>query len=167
MSRKGNRSKEIASLDKLIEEITVDADGDDQQLWSFRQAFQDDVPLPLDAFVIGEPVSVVEIDYDGNERRALIAKVRRADGSEHVVATSDVFFPEGSSGERYVAAYRRWLGLEPYAEGGPIHSGRRRQYEATADDIDMSSPVELVVLSVKERVARCRPLGPVHAGLRA
>jgi len=55
MSRKGNRSKEIASLDKLIEEITVDADGDDQQLWSFRQAFEDDVPLPADVKKLSIP----------------------------------------------------------------------------------------------------------------
>jgi len=47
--------KELEALDKLIEEITVDAYGDDEQLWAFRQAFEDDVALPADGFVIGEP----------------------------------------------------------------------------------------------------------------
>jgi hypothetical protein len=159
MSRGGSRDKDIAGLDKLIEEITVDAYGDDEQLWAFRQAFEDDVSLPADGFGIGEPVSVVEIDYDGNERRGLTAKCRREDGSEHVVAASDVVFPEGSKGARYVAAYRRWLGLEPYPAGALTHSRRRRQHKATPDDLDLSGPVELVVLSVKDRVARCRPPG--------
>jgi len=31
------------ALDRLIDGITVDAYGDDEQLWAFRQAFEDDV----------------------------------------------------------------------------------------------------------------------------
>ena len=115
MSRTGRKDKELADLDELIESITVDAYGDDEQLWAFRQAFEDDVALPADGFVIGEPVSVVTIDYDGNTRRGLTAWCRRQDGSEHLVAASDVVLPKDSSGKRHVAAYRRWLGLDPYA----------------------------------------------------
>ncbi len=69
MGRESCSEKDLTALDKLIEEITVDSYGDDERLWTFRQAFEDDVALPADGFVIGEPVSVVEIDYDGNERR--------------------------------------------------------------------------------------------------
>ena len=39
----------------------------------------------------------------------------------------------------------------------PAH--HRRHPKATPADLDLSGPVELVVLSVKERVARCRPQG--------
>jgi len=92
---------------------------------------RDRIELPTDVFVIGEPVSVVEIDYDGNERRGLTVKVRRGDGSEHVVTASDVVFPEGSIGAQHVAAYRRWLGLEPYPSVTPTHSRRKRQHKAT------------------------------------
>jgi hypothetical protein len=113
MSRQGNRNNDARALDELIEEIIVDAYGDDEQLSAFCQVIEDEVPLPADGFVIGEPVSVVEIDYDGNERRGLTARCRREDGSEHVVAASEVAFPKGSIGERYVAAYRSWLGLDP------------------------------------------------------
>ena len=166
MGRESRSDKEFAALDKLIEEITVDAYGDDEKLWAFRQAFEDDVTLPADGFVIGEPVSVVEIDYDGNERRGLTAKCHREDGSEHVVAASDVVFPQGSSGARYVAAYRKWLGLETCSLGAPAPSRRKRQHKATADDLDLSGPVELVALSVKERAAWSRSrrsvLGPYH-----
>lgn len=71
MNRKGRQDNDLAGLDELIEEITIDAYGDDEQLWAFRQAFEDALSLPADGFVIGEPVAVVEIDYDGNERRGL------------------------------------------------------------------------------------------------
>src|SRR5437016_6216421 len=81
-----------AVLDALIEAITVDAHGDDEKLWAFRQAFEDNIVVPCDAFVIGEPVSAIEFDYDGNERRGLTARCRRADGAEHVVAACDVVF---------------------------------------------------------------------------
>jgi len=159
MGRRRLRGEGSNVLDELIEEITVDAYGEDEQLWAFRQAFEDDVNLPADAFVIGEPVSVVEIDYDGNERRGLTAKCQRDDGSEHVVAASDVIFPKGSMGARYAAAYRKWFGLEPYPRRASAPSRRTHQHKATCDDIDLSGPVQLVALSVKERAARCRFVG--------
>lgn len=157
--RSSKDPKRLDALDELIEEITVDAYGDDEQLWAFRQAFEDDVALPVDGFVIGEPVSVIAVDYDGNERRGLTARCRREDGSEHVVAASDVVFPNTSAGARLIAAYRRWLNLDPFPAEGQVPSRRKRQTKATADDLDLSKPVELVALSVKEQTVRCRLLG--------
>jgi hypothetical protein len=163
MRRAGRDDKKLADLDELIEKITVDAYGDDEELWAFRQAFEDDVTLPSDGFVIGEPVSVTEIDYDGNERRGLTARCRRENGSEHVVAASDVVFPRGSSGARHVAAYRKCLGLDPYPPKTSGTARRKRQHKATAEDFHLSGPVELIALSVKERAARCRLLGSDRA----
>jgi hypothetical protein len=151
--------KDLDALDEMIEKITVDADGDNEKFWAFRQAFEDNVDLPADGFVIGEPVSVIEFDYDGNERRGLTARCRREDGSEHVVAVSEVVFPQASAGARHIAAYRRWLNLDPYPAEIQKPSRRGPQHIATADDLDWSKPVELVALSVKERAARCRLLG--------
>jgi len=65
---------------------------------------------------------------DGNERRGLTARCRREDGSEHVVAASEVVFPEGSVGERYMAAYRKWLGLDPYPQVSSTSSLLNRQH---------------------------------------
>lgn len=152
-------NKDLDALDEMIEEIIVDAYGDDEKLWDFRQAFEDNIELPADGFVIGEPVSVIEIDYDGNERRGLTAKCRREDGSEHVVAVSEVGFPQASAGVNYIAAYRKWLNLDPFPADVRVPSRRKRQHKVIADDLDMSKPVDLVALSVKERTARCRLLG--------
>ena len=101
-------------LDTLIEEITDDAYGNGEQLWAFRQVLEDDLSLPADGLVIGVPVSVLEIDFDGDERVGLRARFRRADGTEHVVSAMDVVFPEGSVEARHIAAYRKWQGLAPW-----------------------------------------------------
>lgn len=62
MSRPKHADKKRTDLDDLIEEITVDAYGDDEKLCAFRQAFEDHVTVPCDGFVIGEAVSVIEFD---------------------------------------------------------------------------------------------------------
>ena len=97
MSRSKRYDKDLAVLDELIEETTVDAYSDDEQLWAFRQAFEDNVTVPCDGFVIGEPVSVTAFDCDGNERRGLTARCHREDGSQHVVGASEVVLPPRSS----------------------------------------------------------------------
>lgn len=153
--KKTNRGSELAYLDELINEITTDANGEDEQLWAFRQAFEDDVAVPCDANVIGEPVRVLKFDYDGNERRGLTAVCRRADGTKHVVVASEVVIPLSTQGGRHLAAYRKWMGIEPFPRG--TRSAARRK--PAAPDVTPGGPIELVVLSVKQKAARCRLLG--------
>jgi hypothetical protein len=146
--------KSEEELNDLVDEITVDAYNDDEQLWAFRQVIEDEVDLPADACVLGEPVAVLEIDYDGNERRGLVARCRREDASVHVVSASDVIFPEESKGADYMAAYRIWLGVEPYPQ---VSLSKKRK--AAADEIDMGKDVEFVVLALKGNALSCRILG--------
>jgi hypothetical protein len=61
--------------------ILTDADGDEEQLGALHQAFEEYVPMPADAFVIGEPIEVFEIAYDGNARRGLTARCRRPEAT--------------------------------------------------------------------------------------
>jgi hypothetical protein len=159
MKKTDSDGQDPGDLDRLIEEITVDAYGDGEKLWAFRQAFENNVAVPCDGFVIGEPVSILEFDYDGNERRGLTARCRREDGSEHVLAASDVVLSGRSRGVRYVAAYRKWLGLEPFPPDVTTTTRRKRRHKVAATDLDLSGPIELVALSVKENAARCRLLG--------
>ncbi len=158
-SQSSKADYELEALDEMIAEITVDAYGDDEQLWAFHKAFGDNVALPADGFVIGEPVSVISVDYDGNSRRGLTARCRREGGYEYVVAVPDVVLPQGSAGARYIAAYRRWISLDPYPSDTQKLSLVRRQHKASDDDIDLSKPVDLVVLTVLDRAIRCRLLG--------
>lgn len=146
-----------AELDALIEEITVDAYGDAEQLWAFRQAFEDNIALPSEGFVMGAPVSVIAFDFDGNERRGLTAECRGADGRKHTVSAADVSMAPGSSGARYVAAYRKWMGLAPYPPASASTPGKSRA-AGESGGLDATGPVELVVLSLKQKAARCRVL---------
>jgi tetratricopeptide (TPR) repeat protein len=151
-------SQGMADLDKLIEDITLDTYGDDEKSSAFLQAFEDSIFVPCDGFVIGEPVLIVTFDYDGNERRGLTARCRRKDGSEHVVAAADVELPPDSSVARYLAAYRKWLGLQPSSAKSATPYIRKRQHKVTTTDLDMGGTVELVALSIKENAVRCRLL---------
>ncbi|MDT8319274.1 MAG: tetratricopeptide repeat protein [Xanthomonadales bacterium] len=154
----------MEDLDASIEEITTDAYGDDEQTWAFHCAFEDGIELPCDAFVIGEPVSVVEFDYDGNQRRGLVARCKREDGSEHTVSASELTLAEQSKGGHLHAAYRKWSGLDPWPErGAALPPRQQRWHKVAATDLDLSGPIKLVVLSVKERAARCRLVGSDRA----
>ena len=142
-----------SALVGLIDEITVDACGEQEQLWAFRQAFEDNIPVPADASVVGEPVVVIAFDYDGNVRRGLTAKCRGADGHEYVLAAADVMMAPGSEASRYVAAYRKWMGLTRYPT-----ASRSKQRRVLARTESANGSVELAILSLKQKAARCRLL---------
>ncbi len=98
-------------LDELIEQITVDAYRD-EGYWSFRQAFEDHVDFPIETTVIGAEATITEIDFDGDERRGLVAKVTR-DARTWTVSLLDVEVPDSHARfVRLTRAYRRWLGLD-------------------------------------------------------
>jgi hypothetical protein len=151
-------------LDVLIDEIIVDAYGDDEQSWAFRQVLEDELELPKEAFVIGEPVTVLTLDYE-NERRGITARCRREDGTEYQVAACDLFFPRSTTAARYVAAYRKWLGIEPYPKGNiPT---KHKPKKATQDDLDLTRDMELIALAVKGNAISCRIPGKGHVTLRS
>jgi hypothetical protein len=133
---------DAAALDELIDEFTVEASGDDERIVVFLQALEKHVALPCDGFVIGEPVSVVKFDYQGNQRRGLTAKCRRVDGCEYEVTVSEVTLATDSPGSHYLAAYRKWMGVEPYSP----EARTRTRRESPVAGLDLSGPVELVVL---------------------
>ena len=146
------RPDALKELDELIEQITVDAYGEDEQLWAFRQAFEDEAKFPADGFVLGEPVSVIKIDYDGNERRGLTATCKKEDGSKHVVSLTDVAFGEGDA----IRTISRRVQKVGRSQSCFPPAPRKKKHRASDADIDISQPVGLIVMNVKERAARCR-----------
>ena len=97
-------------LDDLIDQITVDAYGDEGD-WSFLQVITDDVRFPVSASLIGEPVEVTGTDFDGDERRGLLASVERGE-SRAAISVLDLDFTSADPTlGRIIAAYRRWLGI--------------------------------------------------------
>ncbi len=152
----GNNGQDAVDLERLVAEITTGAHGDDEQLWAFLQALDAGSDLPCDAFVVGEPLSALAFEYDGNTRRGIVVRCRRENGSEHVVAASEVTLAPHARGGPILAAYHRWLGLTSLPDESASPARGKRRHKVAADDLDLSRPVELIVLSVKERAARCR-----------
>ena len=150
-SIQGEHRWDAAALDELIDEFTVEAAGDDERVLAFLQALEKHVALPCDGFVIGEPVSVVKFDYQG-QRRGLTAKCRRMDGREYEVTASEVALAADTPGSHYLAAYRKWMGVVPY----PAETRSTTSPKSPAAALDLRGLVELVVLSVSK--------GPLVAG---
>ena len=143
---------------RLLARITVDAEGDDEQLWALAEAVATGLALPADAFVVGEPVHVTAVDYEGDPRLGLRATCRRGD-ERHVVGFADVVFAPRSDGDRLSAAYRTWLGLAPHDVSPGIPTRPRRRHKAELADVGLGRPLDLVVLAVKSNAIRCRMLG--------
>lgn len=99
------------TLDELIEQITVDAYGD-EGYWSFRQAFEDYVQFPVTASVVGTEVTISEIDFDGDERRGLTATVEHDNGTWTVPLLGVEIAAGQDRLARPLDAYRRWLGID-------------------------------------------------------
>lgn len=95
-------------LDELIDEITVDAHDEDEQLMGFENAFDEDAIFPCRGTVIGEEVEVLHVSRaDG--RRELIATCQRS-SSRYEIALLDVTIDGDQATSRLLAAYRRWSG---------------------------------------------------------
>lgn len=112
-------------LDALIDEVIVDAYGEDEQLGAFQQAFEETARFPVPVSVVGTVVEMIAVEYEGDERRGLEAVCRR-DGGTHLVSLVDVVpaGPVSMDTARLLAAYRRWWGAEPLPAGPPESEGR-------------------------------------------
>jgi hypothetical protein len=151
------KKRSSGDVDDLLEAMLVDAYGDEEQLTALAEGIGDALDFPLDVHVVGEPLSLLAVDYDGNARRGIVARCRREDGTEYGVSLADVELLPDAAGHIHVAAYCKWVGVEPAApKRGRAGNARVRKHKANDDDIDLSKPVDLIVLAVKERAARCR-----------
>ena len=97
------------SIPAMIERVTVDAYGDEGHV-SFLCAFEEEVDYPIAATLAGAPVSLREVDYDGEPSRGLIGTITN-DGGRHQIALIELRIEAGHP-NRLLAAYRRWLGLD-------------------------------------------------------
>ena len=129
-------------IDELIDEVTVDAYGEDEQLWAFRQAFEDEARFPFAGRVVGVDVQVESIDYAGEERRGLVAHCRR-DRELHSVSLLDVapIPPVHGQTRRLLDAYRRWSGADPLPQLDELYRSRRGSTRASlAAGLEIPSP---------------------------
>jgi hypothetical protein len=98
-----------AELDALIEELTVDAYGDEEQLSGFLVGAEEALVRGEHAMIAGTPVEVTSVDCGPDARTGLTARVLR-EGERFEVALADLRFAPDSELGVVVAAYRRWQG---------------------------------------------------------
>lgn len=95
-------------LQKVIEMVLVDAYGEDEQLGAFQTVFADVVEVPVQATVLGHSIEVLEFDY-ADSLRGVFVKCREGE-----VSLVDLRFPPDTVAAWLHAAYRDFLGLEPF-----------------------------------------------------
>ena len=98
-----------AQLDALIEELTVDAYNDEEQLSGFLVGADEALVRGEHATIAGVTVEVISVDCGPGARTGLTARVLR-EGAGHTVALADLAFHPGSALGPVVAAYLRWQG---------------------------------------------------------
>jgi hypothetical protein len=98
-----------AALDALIEELTVDAYNDEEQLSGFLVGADEALLRGQQATIAGVTVEVVSIDCRRDARTGLTARVLR-DKTSHEVVLEDLTFAADSALGVVVTAYRRWQG---------------------------------------------------------
>ena len=107
---------DLAELDALIDDLTLDAYNDDERLAGFLVGAAEALATRQVATIVGTEVDVVAIVDGSDERRGLEAVCVRA-GAESRVSLADLVFGAGSEIALVVAAYRHWMGLEPWPQG--------------------------------------------------
>lgn len=103
---------DLAALDALIEELTVDAYGDEEQLVGFLTGAEAALVVGETATVAGVEIRIVDVDCGPDARRGLLAVCER-DRRRFELSLADIDFGSSSELGQIVAAYRRWLGCDP------------------------------------------------------
>ena len=92
-------------LDALVEEATVDAYNDEEQLSGFAVMIEDNLGLPFETTVLGVMVTVNGVTQTES---GIVADCVR-DGQHQAISVLDLPLPEPPpKGAEWIAAYRHW-----------------------------------------------------------
>lgn len=84
----------------------MDAYGESEQATAFLTMFEEFLPLPFGATVLGEAVTVERIDLSGADE---LVAMRRRQGKRQKVRLVDLGLPvPRPKGAEWIAAYHRW-----------------------------------------------------------
>lgn len=93
-------------LRQMIEDATVDANGETEQLTSFLTVLQEQLQVPFEATVLGVPVTVRRVDLtDADE---IVAVCYRGKTRQAIPILSLPLPAPRPAGWEWIEAYRRW-----------------------------------------------------------
>jgi hypothetical protein len=97
-------------LDELVEDATIDANGEEEQATGFYTMLENDLRLPFETEVLGVKVTVEAIDFAGDDR--LVAVCKKGTKRQRI-SLKDLPLPSPlPEGAEWIAAYRHWLKWE-------------------------------------------------------
>lgn len=100
-------SKRTAALDAMIEEATVDAYNDDEQLTGLYTMIEDNLAMPFITTVLGVEVTVKKVDLTADTIVAICTRGR----DRLRIDLLDLPLPTPPpAGVEWVEAYRHWAG---------------------------------------------------------
>jgi hypothetical protein len=100
-------SKRNAALEAMIEEATVDAYNDDEQLTGLFTMIEDHLAVPFTTTVLGVEVTVPKVDLTAD---TIVAVCTRA-GHRQQIDLLDLPLPTPApDGAGWIDAYRHWTG---------------------------------------------------------
>lgn len=94
-------------IDEMIEEATVDCNGEDEQQEAFLVTLEEHLACPVRALVVGEEVTVLGFDRDPPGE--LVARCRRGRRTYRVNVTALEWPGPPPDGTEWIEAYRVWL----------------------------------------------------------
>ncbi|WP_192580502.1 hypothetical protein [Micromonospora sp. ALFpr18c] len=102
MASKGN-----AALEAMIEEATVDAYGDDEQLAGLFTMIEEHLAVPFTTTVLGVEVTVRKVDLTADSIVAVCARGRHRQKIDLLDLPPPTPAPDGAG---WIDAYRHWAG---------------------------------------------------------
>ncbi len=102
-----------SDLDRVIEIVLVDAYGEEEESAAWETVLEDVIDVPAQAQLLGQTVTVTHIGSPSGRAEAT-AHCQRPCGRRGDVAFADLAFPPESEAAGLHAAYRRYLGLQPF-----------------------------------------------------
>lgn len=93
-------------LDALVEEATVDSNGEDEQVMGLYSMIADNLATPFQTTVLGVEVTVEDVDLTG--RNAIVAQCSRG-ALRQAISVLDLPLPvPPPDGVEWIEAYRHW-----------------------------------------------------------
>lgn len=111
MERKQRQTKALAEkqdIDAMVEEATVDAYNESEQVSGLFAMIEDNLEVPFKTKVLGAVVTVEKVDLD---RREQIVAICSRGGERQAIPILELPLPTPRpAGAEWVDAYRHWLG---------------------------------------------------------
>jgi hypothetical protein len=101
-------SLDKADVEEALEDATVDANGEDERHSGLLNAIQDELEFPFQAQVLGEAVTVVDMEWPENDEFGLDLVIERNGQRHRIEARSVKVLPPLPKGHLYLAAYLDW-----------------------------------------------------------